>query len=371
MLIFDNYLSFTPDNMNKKTILQIFLAVFISSSAAAQLDSTAIKDVIPDSSKKNFNLFGNEDLLEITLRFDLSTYWRTKPKIDYLKANITFHISDTDSVSSDIRLRTRGEYRNQNCYFAPIELNFKKADFGYKDLNKIGKIKLVPECRTGSENRDYIFREYLIYKLFNVLTDTSFRVRLLKINYIDSEKKRKPVSQYGFFIEPLDMLTKRTNTIEVKAVNLTQKDIYPFVIDRLAIFNYMIGNYDWGVPKQHNVKIIKPLVVDPRGLAFAIPYDFDWTGLVNASYAIPGDVVGISSIRERLFVGICRSREVYRKDLETFIDKKDEFYRVIDEFPYLDKRNKKDMSLYLDEFYRDLSGKMRIIDVFLNSCKKL
>jgi hypothetical protein len=140
-------------------------------------------------------------------------------------------------------------------------------------------------------------------------------------------------------------------------------------MDRLAIFNYMIGNYDWSLPGQHNVKVIKPMVIDPVGLAIAIPYDFDWTGLVNASYAIPAEVVGTETIRERLFVGICRTREVFQKDLEIFTEKKDEFYRVIDEFPYLNKREKKDMTVYLDEFFNDLTGKSRLIDILLNSCK--
>jgi len=309
--------------------------------------------------------------MEITLRFDLSTYWRTKPKNDYLKANITFHSGKTDSVSRDIRLRTRGEFRNQNCFFAPITLNLNKVDFGYSDLNKISKLKLVPECRTGGENTNYILKEYLIYKLFNVLTDTSFRVRLLTINYVDTERERKPISQYGFFIEPLDMLTARTNTVEVKSVSLTQRNIIPWIMDRLAIFNYMVGNYDYSIPGQHNVRVIKPLVIDPVGLGIAVPYDFDWTGFVNASYAIPAENVGVETIRERKFQGICRSREVYKKTLELFAEKKEEFYRIINEFPYLDKREKRDLTLYLDGFFDQLSGKSYLIDVLLNTCKKI
>jgi len=352
-----------------KIFFQIFLIAFLVSSTAAQNDSTLVPTDIPDNSDKNFGLFENEDLLEIILRFDLSTYLRTKPKKDYLKANISFPVNGTDSINENIRLKTRGEYRHLNCYFAPIVLNFKKVDFGYEDLNMISKIKLVTQCQSGTDNSNYILREYLIYKLFNVLTDTCFRVRLLKVIYIDTERKRKPISQYGILIEPLDMLTARTNTVEVKSLGLTQKDIFPYLMDRLAIFNYMIGNYDWGVPGQHNIKIIKPLVLDPEGRAIAVPYDFDWTGLVNATYAVPAENVGIQSIRERMFVGICRSREVYQKDLEIFIEKKDEFYRVIDEFPYLDRREKKEMTGYIDEFFNDLTRKSRLIDIFMNSCK--
>lgn len=357
--------------MNKKILFQIGLIVSLSLTATGQNENTVAQVADKNTSDKYFRLFDNGEMIEIALRFDLSTYLRSKPKKEYLKANITFYLNDTDSVNADIRLRTRGEYRNRECFFAPIELNFKKADFGYKDLDKIDRIKLVPECSSGSESSSYVLREYLIYKMFNILTDTSFRVRLLTVNYIDAERKRKPIIQYGIFIEPLEMLTARTNTVQIKSPSLTQKNIIPGVMDRLAIFNYMIGNYDWGVPGQHNVKVIKPMVIDPAGLGIAIPYDFDWTGLVNASYAIPAEVVGIQNIRERIFSGICRSKEVYQKDMEIFAEKKSEFYEVIDEFPYLNKREKRDMTVYLDSFFSELDGKSRLIDILLNSCKKL
>ncbi len=228
----------------------------------------------------------------------------------------------------------------------------------------------MPQCTAGSESEKYVLIEYLIYKMFNVMTDTSFKVRLLTINYIDSENKKKPFTQFGFFIEPLKMLTARTNSIEIVSRALNQKSIYPRMMDRIAIFNYMIGNYDWAVPNQHNIKVIKPLVFDTHNLAGAVPYDFDFTGLVNAGYAIPEDkITGTTSIRERIFLGVCRSREVYSKDLEEFLEHKEDFYRIINEFQYLTAKQKKDMTLYLDEFFNQCTGKQNIINVFLNNCK--
>jgi hypothetical protein len=325
-----------------------------------------------DSSKRSFRLFENENLLEINLRFDLTSYFRTKPKENYLDANITFNPGKTDSVSQDIRLRTRGVFRNQYCMFAPIELNFKKAKFGYSDLDKISKLKLVPQCSSGKDKEDYVLREYIAYKLFNVLTDTSFRVRLLKVTYIDSEKKKKPVVQYGFFIEPADMVTSRKNCIRVRTKALNQKSIVPKIMDRLAIFNFMIGNYDWSIPGQHNVMVMKTLNFEPSGLGIAIPYDFDWTGLVNASYAVPAENVGTENVRERIFEGVCRSKEEYQKDLDIFSGKKEEFYKVIDDFPYINKQAKKDITDYLNGFFDQLSGKRDIILYnLMNTCKNI
>jgi hypothetical protein len=353
----------------KTIIFLTSLAMLLASPVSGQNVDTGSHPVTSDTAKKSFRLFEDSSLLEITLRFDLKTYFRTKSKKEYLKANLTIHKSETDSISRDIRLKTRGIFRNSECVFAPIELNIKKADFGYSDLDSISKLKLAPQCRSGKINEEYILKEYLAYKLFSVLTDTSFRVRLVRITYIDTEKERKPIYHYGIFIEPLEMLTARTHSFQVKSPSLTQKSIKPGVMDRLAIFNYMIGNYDWSIPGQHNVKVIKSFSPDPSGLGIAIPYDFDWTGLVDPSYAIPVEDTGLESVRERKFTGVCRSKEVYLKDLEIFSAKKDEFYKVINDFPYLTTRVKKELATYLDGFFDRLAGRNIIIDDLLNSCK--
>jgi hypothetical protein len=355
--------------MRRKILVHVCLLTFLVPKVFCQISEPGAKASLPDPANKSFGLFEKDDPLEITLRFDLTKYLRTKPNKEYLKANITFHLSDKDSINKDIRLRTRGEFRNTYCGFAPIELNLKKVDLGYSDLNKISKLKLVPQCNPGSNYEDYLIREYLIYKMFNIMTDTSFRVRLLTVNYIDSQKKRKSSRQYAFFIEPIEMLGARTNSAEITSHVLNQKSIIPEVIDRVAIFNYMIGNYDWAVPNQHNIKALIPLVVDAGRLALAVPYDFDWTGLVNASYAIPAENVGTSSVRERIFTGVCRRREVFEKDLDEFLEKKEKIYHLINEFPYLNQRSKKDMIFYLDEFFNKTNGKKVILNEILNSCK--
>ena len=355
--------------MKKKIFFHLCLITLFVFPAFGHSDKTGKHSKGLDASKESFRLFEDDQLLEITLRFDLTSYLRSKPKEEYLKANITFHLSETDSLNSNIRLRTRGEFRNNYCYFPPIELNFKNADFKYSDLDKINKIKLVPECNSGAINENYVLREYLIYKLFNVLTDTSFRVRLLRINYFDTQKRKKPITQFGFFIEPVEMLAARANYIQLKSRNLTQKSITPKVMDRMALFNYMIGNYDWSIPGQHNVKLFRSLTFDTVIYAIAIPYDFDWTGLVNASYAVPAENVGTETVRERIFLGICRNDEEYMKHIEVFLEKKEEFYRVINEFPYLNQREKRDIIIYLDDFYKMLTGRMNIMDIIHYNCK--
>lgn len=346
-----------------RIFFQLCIALFFCSVAGAQGPDSTLKKM---DNMVSYGLFESEEPIEITLKYDLTTYLRKKPKDEYMKATIVFNPGKPDSLARDIRLMTRGEFRYKNCTMAPIELNFKKVDFGYSDLNSIGKLKLVTQCSFSSNDETYLLKEYLVYKLYNALTDTSFRVRLLKIKYIDSEGKRKPLNQWGFFIEPLEMITERTNCLEIKLDKLTQKHIFPFIIDRLALFNYMAGNYDWSIPGQHNVKIIKPNGIPTNQYGIAIPYDFDWSGIVNAPYARPIESTGLNNVRERLFLGVCRDKKVFENQVALLSGKKPEFYRIINDFEYITRREKDDIIHFLDTFF---DQSRNVVTQLQNSCK--
>jgi hypothetical protein len=91
---------------------------------------------------------------------------------------------------------------------------------------------------------------------------------------------------------------------------------------------------------------------------------------VNPTYAVPTEEVGTENVRQRIFLGVCRAREVYQKELNLFLAKKNEFYRVINEFPYVNNQAKKDMTGYLDGFFDQLEGKRDLILYnLMNSCK--
>jgi hypothetical protein len=352
--------------MKKIYSLVIVLALLPFGQVTAQDDPAeryAVNDTIED-----FGLFTGDDILNLSLRFDMNTYRRKKPKDEYMDAIMTYHISKDDSVNKNIRLKTRGEFRNGYCAYPPIVLNFKKTEFEKEDLDKIGKIKVVTHCMTGNE--DYLFREYLVYKLYNVLTDTSFRVRLVNMTYINTAKESKPVSTYAFFIEPLDLLAKRIDAMPVEVPSLNQKNIIPEMMDRMAIFNYMIGNTDWSVPGQHNCKVLTDSHSAQPNLGLIVPYDFDYCGFVNAGYAVPVEGLGIESVRQRIYQGVCRDDVIFMKSLQEFAAKKEAFYNVISEFQYLDERAKKDMTRFLDEFFSMFDKRNSILYSLKNSCKE-
>ncbi|NTW25536.1 MAG: hypothetical protein HGA37_12630, partial [Lentimicrobium sp.] len=262
--------------MRKLILVQIVVAIFFVLPAFSQSDTIASPLEVADTLNQDFGLFTKDDVLNLSLRFDMTQYTRKKPKDEYMDAILTYHINKTDSINKEVRLKSRGEMRNGYCSLPPIRLNFKKTEFpNAADLDKIEKLKMVTHCKYGNE--EYLFKEFLIYKLFNVLTDTSFRVRLVRINYINTAKKSKPINTYAFFIEPIEMLAERVNATEVKSLNLTQKNIIPRMMDRMGIFNYMIGNTDWSVPNQHNCKVLTSMNFNSSGLGMVVPYDFDYS----------------------------------------------------------------------------------------------
>ena len=357
-----------------KTGILVLLLLFSLLPASGQSDTTGISRADKINFSDNFALFGSHDLLTMTIRFDITSFIRKKNKGLYLDGDLTIYSGKGDSITKNVRIKNRGIFRLQYCTFSPMEIYFKKPMYAYGDSGAIKKIKLGTQCQQSDMFGDYVLKEYLAYRIFNLFTDTSFRVRLVKVNYIDSGRARKPLQQYGFFIEPVTVMAERINSEVLKNITITQKSVMPHLMLRLAIFNYMIGNYDWAVPNQHNVAILK--TNDPLAdhMAIAIPHDFDWSGLVNPVYAVPTDDVGIESVRERLYTGICVNRESFRAELLKFLPLKQKIYSLINNFPYLDPKAKRDMIAYLDEFYCQLENQKlleSLIDKLESVCKHL
>jgi len=355
--------------MKKIFPVLIFLSGFFIQPVLSQNDSVNIDYILADTQKVNIKLFDSDDPIDISLRFDITYYRRNKPDVEYLPAVLTYCTNDKDSINKNVKVRSRGESRRRICDFPPLNLNLKLTDSVGGEFAGIDKLKLVPYCKIGYE--EYVLKEYLVYRLFNVLTENSFRVRLLRINYINTFKKSKPIRQYGFAIEPVKLLEKRTHSLEIEIPNISQRNIKPDIMDRVAIFNYMIGNTDWSVPNRHNVLVLTQPLSDQPELGLTVPFDFDFSGLVNAEYAAPSDALPITSVRVRYYVGICRNQENYLKALKEFTDKKDMFYKVINDFPYLSGRSKKEIINYLDEFYSGFDKRNSILINILDNCQRI
>jgi len=277
---------------------------------------------------------------------------------------ITFYIDVDDSVSYDISLRSRGERRRELCLFPPIRLNFKDTRTIYGDIDSMTNIKMVTHCNNPGIYDDYLLKEYLVYKLYNLITDYSFRVRLLRIKYIDTGKREKTYIKYGFLIEPVDLLEQRLDVFEIENLHLKYKDMIPDMLDRMAIFQYMIGNTDWQVISYHNIKIVKGA---SQLKAVPIAYDFDYSGFVNTAYAVPAEITGLDNVRQRYFLGACRPDSTYLRILGEFMNNRDNFFEVIENFDLIDEQSKKFVTRFLEDFF-SLFNRDRIVYLLKLTC---
>ena len=356
--------------MNLKTffLLIVVLSGITVLPSFGQVDSVNYQFAVSDTLDEDIRLFESDELLEISLMFDITHYRRKKDDTEYLPATLVYHTSPTDSIVKQLRVRCRGISRLSICSFPPLMLNFNQNDSIEGDFSRVDKIKMVTHCSAGGE--DNLLKEYLAYKLYNVLTDYSFKVRLLRVNYINTFKESKPIKAFAFVIEPKASLCKRLDAVEVETrMNITQKQIRPEVMDKMAIFEYMIGNTDWTVPIfNNNVLIMSQSNLHGLEPGIAVAYDFDYSGLVNTGYAVPAEELKLNSVLDRRYLGICRSEETFINALKEFADKKEDFYRVINEFQYLSPKVKKQMISYLEGFYKGFDKRNSIVNTLLNEC---
>ncbi|MGM0667256.1 MAG: hypothetical protein ACQETA_08050 [Bacteroidota bacterium] len=347
----------------KKVLLLIFSAILFNSMIIHAQEKVSADTLTLDQEEVE-SIFSSDEALDITITFDVTEYMRKKPD-EYMDAVITFYYTEDDSVSYDIRLRSRGERRREICAFPPIRLNFKNTNTVFNDIDSMKNIKMVTHCNASSMYDNYVLKEYLIYKMYNLVTEYSFRVRLLRVKYIDTGSRERSYSKFGFLIEPMDVLEERMDVLELENIPLRYESMIPDMLDRMAIFQYMIGNTDWQLVTYHNIKVVKSI---DQQQAIPIPYDFDYSGYVNASYAVPHPMFPIEDVRQRYFMGACRPDSTYKRIIREFVDNKDNFYGLKDKCELLDERSARHINNYLDDFFKVIE-KDRLVNIFINECQ--
>jgi hypothetical protein len=175
-------------------------------------------------------------------------------------------------------------------------------------------LPLTTHCKTGTQYEQYVLKEYLAYRIYNTLTDKSLRVRLARVTYHDTSGRTEPLERFAFFVEHFDSLAAYHDAVVYKP---EQFDVRHADADEMAVldvFQYLIGNTDWSAAFHHNIVLIR----DAVGLVTAVPYDFDFSGLVDAEYATPAPQLPIRGVTQRLFRGVCRPDTDWPHVFETF-----------------------------------------------------
>jgi hypothetical protein len=149
-------------------------------------------------------------------------------------------------------------------------------------------------------------------------------------------------------MEDLKDLAKRNNCREWTGGKVVTEASERNQMTMVALFEFMIGNTDWSVTGQHNIKLIQSSS-DSVSRPYAIPYDFDYSGLVNTDYAIPDPLLEKDNVRQKVYRGYPRTIEELNKVPDIFKQQKENIYALINHFDALSQGNK-NMISYLKNF---------------------
>jgi hypothetical protein len=326
-----------------------FLLILFLFPVRAQYDDAPTFEDTLDVYK---DLFLRTEPLHLTLKFDNREFQKTKSKESYHMAELTCRVDSNFHVHHQVRVRARGEFRRDHCTMPPYWLNIRHAGIEAEGLKNTIKIKVVTRCKSSPRYEHLVLREYLVYKLYELLTDFCFHTRLVRIKYIDTGRNMEESEDWGFLIEPDQMMAERNKSMITDSDRLTVRTVNRETMDLVSFFCYMIGHGDISVTGQQNLKILAQKE-GPIGF-IPVPYDFDYVGLVNAIYAKPsqaGQNLGIENVRERYYLGPCRENAVYQLTIDYLRSYREIMLETIMNFEYLPEKEKLDMVDYLESYF--------------------
>lgn len=268
MTIFSSqFCAFQSDSMRHNYLL--FLLIWTFQAA-----------LVAQSPKSLFESLYGLEAIKITLTYPYDSLYRTNQ--DEIDAIISIESKNGFLLKNEpLSLNLRGKFRRMKCDMPPLLLNFKKSTLRDLDLNDIDEIKLVTHCLETSEGQENLQEEFFCYQLYETLTPYAYRTIWLEVTYIDALHPERQFRSAGFFIEPDKDISRRLGVIERKLFNVAPDSLDYATYATAAAFNFLIGNRDWSIVMSRNAK----LFFSPIGNQYiVIPYDYDYSNLVGASY---------------------------------------------------------------------------------------
>ncbi len=315
----------------------------------------------------NKNLFDSPDILTFKLTGKLNSLFKDRSDNgSYHPVLLQYMEKDSSPVSIQLMVKTRGHFRRMKgmCSMPPLLLAFPKEQNNKSIFAYQNKLKLVVPCRGD----DYVIREWLAYKIYNLITEKSFKARLVQVDFEDSLNQRKTETHYCFLLEDDKKVAGRNNAYVWKPKLLAMQNTNKEEFKKMAVFQYLIGNTDWSVPYLQNIVLIDR---DSTELPAAIPYDFDHAGIVDASYAGPAPELGINSDRDRLYRGYCETdMKNFAETIKLYNQVKDSIYNLYNNCPLLSKSYIKFVNRYFDDFYKTINNERDIKQEFGKPCRE-
>lgn len=324
-------------------------------------------------------LFASDEVLQFTVIAPLDDIFdhRDQESVEYPGIIIIDAGTQLDTVEVDVRTRGRSRLDNSICRFPPLRLDFPRSRVAGSVFEGQDKLKLVTHCRDDDRYEQDVIKEALVYRFFNELTEVSFQVRMARITYEDTASDDDPRTRYGFLIEDEEAVAERNGWSYIATPNVAPDYADPEHLALLEMFQYMIGNADFSAFSAdpgseeccHNTKPIGEF----RGPIFALPYDFDITGFVDARYAdrlFRGNLqrLGVRNIQDRRFRGLCQSEEHWDAVLQLMVERRDAIESIIRDQEGLEEDTREEALEYIGEFYEMLDDPERARKTFRDEC---
>jgi len=317
-------------------------------------------------------LFASAEPLAFTLRADFKAVNADRQRDSPKRHPATLVVAGTDGQPREIpvQLATRGRARldARVCSVVPLKIEFPDEKLlAGTAFEGHDELKLVTHCRNMGEYEQYILREYLTYRVFNLFTPRSYRVRLARAVYQEAAAgSRAPDPHWAMFIEEDSDVARRMEGRIAPLEYRLFKHLHPDSLMRLMLLQYLVANTDFSIVKLHNVRLVQ----EPGGLFHPLTYDFDYAGLVDAGYGRADPRLGIESTRDRLYRGPCHPIETLEPYFEEFRTKKDELLALYDSVPALDAGYRRSARRYIEEFYKTINSPGASKKAFVDGCLK-
>lgn len=314
-----------------------------------------------------FGILGHFDPLVVSIETDLKQLQSDKNDESWQPA--VFKVLKGDSVAFQraVQIAARGNMRKKTCDFPPVKIKFYQQTPANDSLADINELKLVTSCNGAYQNEEWVQKERLIYELYNLVADQSFRTKSAATTFVDTGKKQRTMKSVSFFIESEEELAYRIGGKPMKPRVGSTHSLDSASYDKLCLFEFMIGNTDWSARARHNIKLI---YLNATKSIIAVPYDFDYAGAVGTDYAVPNGDYPIQTVQDRFYLGLCRPAAHYQKMFDFYLEQKSAMIEHCENAGYLPPDTRKQMIRYFEEFFKTLQDPRLAKRDILQNCNK-
>ncbi len=343
--------------MKSRTFLLFCLAtVFMTAAGAADLKDAGAALF---EEQRPFDMVVTADFKELLKR-------HTWEEARWHPAMVKVAGKNGESRSLPVRMRVRGGFRtrNDNCRFPQLFVDFSGADTVGTVFEGQDELPMTTHCRPSARYSRYVHREMVAYRIYNILSPKSLRVRTANVTYRRSDNSKVLTVRQAFFVEHFDDLADRLGAQRVNPEMFHPASGNSLEMGILELFEFMIGNTDWSAAFQHNTLLLQI----PGEPIAVVPYDFDFSGLVNANYAVPASQFRTRSVRTRVYRGWCRGDTDLQRAIEHFQAKRAEILTMVEEISWVEEAVRADIRRYLDSFYSVLDSPAEVDREIRSEC---